>query len=131
MGSRPCASSSWPWPTVRIATRMERSPSPPNTSRSWPRGIHEGGASRRAHVTRDCRRASARPSRMRSKPSAAHRRYALFHLLRRHILDVRGDVPPVAERILELPGAVSIELVLHRCDLLGARLDRASEHVVD
>lgn len=30
------------------------------------------------------------------------------------VLDVGGDVPPVPERVLELAGAVAVELVLHR-----------------
>src|SRR4029077_9353426 len=39
---------------------------------------------------------------------------AARHLVRRHVLDVRRDAPPVAERIFELARPIAVELVLDR-----------------
>src|ERR1051325_5486800 len=39
---------------------------------------------------------------------------ALLHFIRRHILDVRGDGPHVAEGIGQRGAAVAVELVLQR-----------------
>src|SRR5690348_2549648 len=63
--------------------------------------------------------------------SAAHRlRGPLRHLFGRHVLHVRCDVPAVTEGILELTGAIAVELILNGGDLLGTGFDGAGEHVV-
>src|SRR5262245_55693536 len=43
---------------------------------------------------------------------------------------MRGDGPDVPERILESPGAITIELVGQRSDFFGAGLERAIEDIV-
>ncbi len=47
-----------------------------------------------------------------------------IHLFRRHVLDVRGDGPHMAEGIGERAGAIAVELVRHRAHLCGACRDR-------
>src|SRR5438132_3507249 len=65
----------------------------------------------------------------------AHRReellLALGHLLRRHVLLVRGEAPPVAGRILHLAVAVAPEHVGEGHDDLRAGLHRPLERLVD
>src|SRR5436190_4950970 len=60
-----------------------------------------------------------------------HIRGAALELGHRQILLVRGDVPDVAERILERAGAIAVELVLHRPDDLRAGGARARNSGVD
>src|SRR5688572_18346113 len=73
---------------------------------------------------------AARPSCL-SSTAALHRLFAaLADLLHRELLDVRGEVPDVAERVLERAAAVAIELVLERLLHGGARLDGAREGLV-
>src|SRR5437588_12479718 len=56
---------------------------------------------------------------------------ASLELLRRHVLDVSGDGPDVTERVLERPGAIAVELVLHRPLRPRAGFEGALEHGVD
>ena len=64
-------------------------------------------------------------------PSAAHGLCRpLLHLVRRHVLDVGRDAPEVPEGVLELTGAVPVELVLHRTQGGGARCHGGIEDCV-
>src|SRR5262249_10211375 len=56
---------------------------------------------------------------------------ALLHLLRRHVLTMRGDAPAVPRRIRQAPEAITPEHVLDRHLDRGARLHRPGERLVD
>src|SRR5205823_14614397 len=58
-------------------------------------------------------------------------RCSLLHLVGRHVLDMRGHVPAVAEGILEVSGPVPVELVLDVAEGLGARVERRLKDGVD
>ena len=60
-----------------------------------------------------------------------HFRGALLHLPGRDVLDMRRNVPHVAERIQQRPGAVAVELVLHRPQELRPRGHRALDRGID
>src|SRR5262249_17752270 len=60
-----------------------------------------------------------------------HFRGALLHLVGRYVLDVSRHAPAMSEGILELPGAVAVELVLHGTKRLRAAFDGAIEGLVD
>src|SRR3954468_4862591 len=74
---------------------------------------------------------STSSSRIKRLPALGHGRRSLRHLVGRDVLDVGRDAPPVAPRVLELRGPVAVELVLERPDLLGTRLERGTEGLVD
>src|SRR5437667_5627386 len=64
--------------------------------------------------------------------SAAHDRGgALRHLVGRHVLHVGGNAPPMAERVFELTGSVTVELVLDRTQGGRAFSHGPLEDVVD
>src|SRR5260221_1081710 len=63
--------------------------------------------------------------------SAHHLGHAGLDLLGRHILDVRGDGPVVAEGILHRTAAIAVELRGDRAADLGAGVDGALELGVD
>src|SRR3954453_18445827 len=63
-----------------------------------------------------------------ARSSAAHELlHALLHLVGRHVLDMGGHAPAVAEGVRELAAAVTVELVLHLAQCGGPRLDRGVE----
>lgn len=47
----------------------------------------------------------------------------MLHFLRRHVLNVGGDAPPVSKGILELPTSVAVEFVLRWTKHRGPRVD--------
>src|SRR5262245_42451103 len=51
--------------------------------------------------------------------ASEHRLHAFLHLLRRDILLMCGDPPEMAKRILELPGAIAVELIHNGLTLFG------------
>src|SRR5271165_4627625 len=52
--------------------------------------------------------------------AAVERGGASVDLVERDVLDVAGDPPPMAERILELPAAIAVELIGDRAQYLEA-----------
>src|SRR6266536_4246612 len=56
---------------------------------------------------------------------------AFGHLLRGDVFDVGGDTPSVSERVLELSGAIAVELVLDGAQGSGAGVDCPRKDVVD
>ena len=84
--------------------------------------------SRRAVQGTDCASGAASDD---VGPLLHHLRHAAVDLLGRHVLDVRGDGPHVAEGIDERAAAVAVELVHDRPLLRGARRERLPEDAVD
>src|SRR5680860_797022 len=68
--------------------------------------------------------------RERDRRSVPHGLHAPLHLVGSHIFDMRGNVPPMAEGVLELARAVAVELVLDRSQGLGPRLDGLLENCI-
>src|SRR6185295_3200988 len=60
-----------------------------------------------------------------------HRGHAAGDLFQAHVFLVGGEMPGVAERILERAGAVTVELVRDRTDLGASRIQRLAELLVD
>jgi acetyl-CoA/propionyl-CoA carboxylase biotin carboxyl carrier protein len=90
-----------------------------------------GRGAERVRGRRDRHRGHHRRRQIALAGSSSSSSRALLHLMGRDVLDVRGDVPHVTERILEASGAVTVELVLQGLPLGGARVERLLEHAVD
>src|SRR5262249_59157990 len=114
------------WPAALLGVAVVAGAAGDSPRRGVGRPHRRAGASRFA-FTRARPRSASRAGGGSAPATLGHRRRPLRHLLGGHVLDVGHDAPPVSPRILDLTGAVTVELVLDRTELLRAGLDRVAE----
>jgi hypothetical protein len=68
---------------------------------------------------------------MRRRLAGAHRGEAALEFVRRDVLDMRGKVPDMAERVSEGARTVAVELRLDRPEWAGSRCYGPARHCID